>query len=296
MMGKANVLLCLGLGFSARRIVELLDPVEWHVIGTATSSAGLARLSSLGIEGLAFDGSAAASELAAALKRATHLLVSAPPGADGDPLLRCHRADIVAAPSLSWIGYLSTIGVYGDRHGGWVDETDAAAPTSTRSRQRAEAERAWLALRAETAARVVLFRLAGIYGPGRSAIDSVLDGRARRIVKPGQMFNRIHVDDIAQAVLASMAGHGTADILNVTDDEPAPPQDVIAHAARLLGCPLPPEVPYDSADLSPMARSFYAESKRVRNDLLKRDLGLTLRHPTYREGLAAIAAAASRGT
>lgn len=283
-------LFCFGVGFSARATIDELDRAAWHIAGTSTTAEGVARLSRGGIEAHLFDGTTPSAGVAGALHSATHLLISAPPGDVGDPVIAQHGADILGAPRLRWIGYLSTIGVYGDRGGGWVDETDQPRPTSLRSSQRLDAERQWLALAERKGVRCVLFRLAGIYGPGRSAVDNVVSGRARRIVKPGQLFNRIHVGDIAQAVLASMAGRGTASVLNITDDEPAPPQDVIAHAASLLGAPLPPEVPFDSPELSPMQRSFFAESKRVRNGLMKRDLGLKLRYPTYREGLAQVAA------
>ena len=272
-------------------MIQRLDRNVWHIAGTSTSPDGASALTRDGIESYVFDGSTAVPGVAEAVGRASHILVSAPPGADGDPVLLNHSDDIRAAPHLEWIGYLSTIGVYGDRGGDWVDETFEAAPTSRRSRFRASAEAAWLELaRHREAVRCRVFRLAGIYGRGRSAIDTVLSGRARRIVKPGQMFNRIHVEDIARIVEASMAGRGQEAIVNVTDNEPAPPQDVIAYAAELLQAPMPPEVAFEDADLSPMAQSFYAESKRVRNGRISADLGLDLLYPTYREGLAAIAA------
>lgn len=281
-------LFCFGVGFSARRVIAALDRARWHVGGTTRGSEGVERFGESGTDGYVFDGSARNEAVAQALARATHVLISAPPSAEGDPVLRHHFRDLATSPALRWIGYLSTVGVYGDHGGGWVDEATLVAPVSTRSRYRAEAERAWAALGTQSGKRVVIFRLAGIYGPGRSAIDSVASGRARRIVKPGQRFNRIHVDDIAESVLASMAGRGTAPVLNVTDDEPAPPQDVIAYAAELMGAPMPPEIPFEDAELSGMAASFYGENKRVSNALLKSDLGLTLRYPTFREGLAAI--------
>ena len=214
---------------------------------------------------------------------------SAPPGEQGDPVLRHHRDDLRAAPQLQWIGYLSTVGVYGGHGGAWVDEATPANPGSPRSQYRLAAEQAWLALPNGAKPLIGVFRLSGIYGPGRSAIDNLRDGTARRIVKPGQVFNRIHVDDIALVLEAAMARQPASQIYNVTDDEPAPPQDVVGYAAALLGLPVPPDLPFATAALSPMARSFYSDNKRVRNDRMKRELGVSLAHPTYREGMAAIA-------
>lgn len=285
-----GTLLCFGLGFSARHLIARLDPGQWTIAGTVREAASAESWRARGIEAFAFDGTAPTPGIDVVLSNATHVLVSAPPGPNGDPVLGHYRDALAAAPALEWIGYLSTVGVYGEHHGGWVDETTPTAPVSARSKNRRAAEQAWEAFGQQTGKRVVIFRLAGIYGPGRSAIDSVRQGRARRIIKPGQRFNRIHVTDIANAVMASMQGRGNAPILNVTDDLPAPPQDVIAYAAELLRVPPPPEVAFDEADLSPMARSFYGENKQVRNDLMKRDLGLTLTFPTYREGLADLAA------
>jgi nucleoside-diphosphate-sugar epimerase len=285
-------LICVGLGFSARALAPRLIAQGWRVTGTSRSVEGAERLRTEGYEAFQFDGAASSEDLRGAIQTATHLLVSAPPRAEGDPLLAQHQIDVENAESLEWIGYLSTIGVYGDHEGGWVDETAVERPNSERQRRRIEAEGAWLSL-AGPGRRSQVFRLAGIYGSGRSAIDKILAGTARRIAKPGHVFNRIHVDDIAGTLEAAMMGGGTQSVYNVTDDEPAPPEDVIAYAAQLLGRPLPPEVPFEKAELSAMARSFYADSRRVRNDRLKRDLGVKLRYPTYREGLAAIAAVRS---
>ena len=218
----------------------------------------------------------------------THLLVSIPPDIEGDMVLRHFRDDIAALPDLAWVGYLSTVGVYGDRQGQWVDETAPARPTSERSLRRVLAEQAWLTFGAESGRRVEVFRLAGIYGPGRSVIDNLRAGTARRIVKPGQVFNRIHVDDIARVLAAAIdtpAGHT---LYNVADDEPAPPQDVVAYAAELLGIDPPPEIPIAQAGLTGMSASFWAESKRISNARIKSALGVTLAYPTYREGLRAI--------
>lgn len=278
-------LLLFGYGFSAAALVKRLDRSKWSLFATATSEAKVARLSAAGIEATMFNGSAPSGAVRAALREATHILVSAPPDESGDPVLNQHADDIQSAPRLEWIGYLSTIGVYGDRQGAWIDETALPNPMQDRSRYRYDAELAWQSLAERAGKRCVLFRLAGIYGPGRSAVDNVRSGRARRVVKPGQRFNRIHVEDIARAVEASMNGCGTFDVYNLADDEAAPPENVIAHAAELLGKPPPPVVPFDDPSISAMQRSFYAESKLVRNDRLKRDLGITLAYPTYREGL-----------
>lgn len=214
----------------------------------------------------------------------THVLVSIPPEEAGDPVLDRHRADLYRLSSLAWVGWLGTTGVYGDRGGAWVDEDTPLEPTTARTDRRARAEAAWLA----SGLPVHLFRLAGIYGPGRNALRQLLDGSARRIVKPGQVFSRIHVDDIATTLEASMARPNPGRIYNVCDDEPAPPQDVVAFAAELLGVPPPPEEPFETAELSPMARSFYRDNRRVRNSRIKEELGVRLAYPSYREGLRAL--------
>ncbi|CTQ33279.1 SDR family oxidoreductase [Jannaschia rubra] len=273
-----SVLLSFGHGYSARALAPLLLARGWTVIGTTRSDEKAAALRAEGVEPLIFG-----APLADALGRASHVLVSAGPDGDGDPVLR-EYGDLLATGlrTKEWVGYLSTTGVYGDHGGGWVDETTALTPSTRRGRARVAAEAAWQALDAP----LHIFRLAGIYGPGRGPFAKVREGTARRIVKPGQVFSRIHVDDIAQVLLASIDRPDPGTIYNVCDDDPAPPQDVIGHAAHLLGLPLPPEVPFDAADMSPMARSFYAESKRVQNDRIKNDLGVRLRHPDYRAGLA----------
>jgi nucleoside-diphosphate-sugar epimerase len=218
------------------------------------------------------------------------ILVSVPPGPEGDPVLDRFSELVAAAPRLGWVGYLSTVGVYGDHHGAWIDETTVPQPVSQRSVQRLAAEEAWLDLGRRSGKAVHVFRLAGIYGPGRSPLQKVLDGTAKRIVKPGQVFNRIHVEDIAAVLAASLDRPRRGAIYNVADDEPAPPQDVVAHAAELAGLPPPPEVAFDEAEMTPMARSFYGENKRVTSRLIREELGVRLTYPTYREGLAALAA------
>ena len=283
-----GTLLSLGHGYSAQALARLLLPQGWRIIGTTRSPAKAEALRATGIEPLIWPG----TPLAPALAEATHLLTSITPGEDGDPVLAGHRGEIAAAaPHIAWAGYLSTTGVYGDHAGGWVDEDCVLAPATARGKARVLAEGEWQALAAASGLPLHIFRLAGIYGPGRGPFAKVRDGSARRIIKPGQVFSRIHVDDIAQVLAASIARPAPGTAYNVCDDDPAPPEDVIAHAATLLGLPLPPALRYDEAEMTAMARSFYAESKRVRNDRIKRDLGVRLLYPGYREGLAALLAA-----
>jgi nucleoside-diphosphate-sugar epimerase len=215
-------------------------------------------------------------------------LISVPPDAESDPVLAEHAHDIAALRGLRWLGYLSTTGVYGDRGGGWVDEESDLAPSGDRGRRRVVAEAGWLDLHRRRGVPAHIFRLAGIYGPGRSALDTVRQGRAQRIDKPGQVFSRIHVADLAAVLRASMARPDPGAIYNVCDDDPAPPEAVIAHACALLGVEPPPLVPFDTADLSPMARSFYDDNKRVSNRRLKEVLGVTLAYPSYKDGLQAL--------
>ncbi len=282
-------LFCFGLGYSAAALAQARADDGWHIAATATTPAGRDRIAHLGYDAYLFDGTVPGPGVARALEAATHVVVSAPPGPTGDPVLRHHAADLARSQALGWIAYLSTIGVYGDWGGAWVDETSPLKPQSDRSLRRASAERAWLDHATATGQRTGIFRLAGIYGPGRSAVDNILDGTARRVIKPGQVFNRVHRDDIAGILDAAIVRTPGFDIYNVTDDEPAPPQDVITFAADLLGRPLPPAIAYEDANLSPMGASFYAENKRASNARAKADLGWTLRYPTYREGMTAIA-------
>jgi nucleoside-diphosphate-sugar epimerase len=217
---------------------------------------------------------------------ATHIVVSVPPG-DSDPVLAKYRDAIIAAPALQWIGYLSSVGVYGNYGGAWVSESTTPHPKNPRSVARLKAEREWARLALQRQMPLATFRIAGIYGPGRNAFVNLAEGKAHRIVKPGQVFNRIHVDDIASTMIAAM-DRSAAGIFNLADDEPAPPQDVVAHAAVLMGVAPPPEVAFEAADLSPMARSFYEDNKRVLNRRMKQELGVQLSYPTYREGLGAL--------
>ena len=277
-----KTLLSFGHGYSARALTPLLLAQGWTVIGTTRSDEKAEALRAEGVQPVIFG-----APLDTALARASHVLISAGPDVTGDPVLNAYLPILEThLGSKAWVGYLSTTGVYGDHDGGWVDEDTPLTPTTRRGRLRVEAEAAWQDLAARTGAPLHIFRLAGIYGPGRGPFEKVRNGSARRIVKPGQVFSRIHVDDIAQVLMASIARPDPGAIYNLCDDDPAPPQDVIGHAAELLGLPLPPEVDFEAAEMSPMARSFYAESKRVRNDRIKADLGVTLRFPDYRSGLA----------
>ena len=272
-------LLSFGHGYSARALAPLLR--GWRVIGTTRSPEKARALEAEGVEARLFP----RGDIAPDIAEATHLLTSIAPDEEGDPVLRAHRAAIeAAAPRLAWAGYLSTTGVYGDHGGGWVDEDTPPAPSTARGEARVRAEAEW---RAVPGLPLHVFRLAGIYGPGRGPFAKLRAGTARRVVKPGQVFSRIHVDDIALVLRASIDRPRPGAVYNVCDDDPAPPEDVIAHAARLLGLPPPPAVAFADAELSPMARSFYAESKRVSNRRIKEELGVALRHPDYHSGLAA---------
>lgn len=284
----AGILLSLGHGYCAQALAGQLLPRGWRVIGTTRTTEGAARLRARGIEPLLWPERA----LGDALGQATHLLSSIAPGPLGDPVLAAFGDEIARADHLHWAGYLSTTAVYGDHAGGWVDEDTPLTPGDSRGAARVAAEKAWRDACATARVPFHIFRLSGIYGPGRAPFDRLRAGTAQRIVKPGQVFCRVHVDDIAQALCASMTAPSPGGaVWNLSDDEPAPPQDVTAHAAALLGMAPPPEIPFDQADLSPMAASFYAASRRVRNDRVKRDLGLQLGYPDYRVGLAAILAA-----
>jgi nucleoside-diphosphate-sugar epimerase len=283
-------LLCFGLGYSAGYLAERLRVEGWTISATVRTSDAAGRVRGLGYTPI--DIATSAQGLRTASLAVTHLLVSAPPDGEGDPLLLQYAADIATAPNLAWIGYLSTIGVYGDRNGAWVDETTAPHPQTDRSRWRLNAEKAWHALGRSKGCRIEVFRLPGIYGPGRSAIDNLRAGTARHIVKPGHVFNRIHVIDIANVLAASIKSGGGHDIYNVADDEPASSEDVLLYAAQLLGVAPPPPMPIASIESS-MARSFYSECRRVSNQRIKNDLGVTLAYPTYREGLRAILRVAS---
>jgi nucleoside-diphosphate-sugar epimerase len=283
-----NHLLFFGLGFSARVLAERLAAKGWTVTATSRSVEGTEKIRAAGYNALVFDGTVPLP--ASAWEGVTHVVVSAPPGADGDPVLRLHAGDIAArARQFRWIAYLSTTGVYGDHGGALVTEETPLTPNTERGHKRLLAESQWLALWRSHGLPVHIFRLAGIYGPGRNQLLSLLDGTAKRVIKEGQVFSRIHVADIANVLEASIAKPNPGGAYNVCDDEASPPQDVVEHGAKLLGLPVPPAIAFEHAELSPMARSFYADSKRVSNARLKQELGVSLSYPSFREGLAAIA-------
>ena len=287
-------LFCFGLGYSAAVYVTEFGAQFDRVGGTVRTREKAATIAAAGIgghkvEAFVFDGTSAAPEASAAVMDASAVLISVPPAESGDPVLAQFADTIAGAPHLRTIVYLSTVGVYGDHAGAWVDEETPATPVSPRSRERLEAEQAWTALGRRAGKAVAILRLSGIYGPGQNALVQVRRGSAKRIDKPGQVFNRIHVSDIAQAIDAAFARRADG-VFNVTDDEPTPQGVPIVMAATLLGTAPPPEVPFAEAasTMTPMALSFYGESKRVRNARLKQELGVALRYPTYREGLRAL--------
>ncbi len=273
-----KTLVIFGLGYTGSALATKLIRDGWRVIGTTRDGLG-------GVEGceiIEWPG----NDLSGALRAATHLLISIAPREEGDPVLIALSDEFEkASKHLTWVGYLSTTGVYGDHQGGWVDEDTALVPATRRGELRAKAEAEWRALAARCDLPLHIFRLAGIYGPGRGPFAKVRRGTARRIIKPGQVFSRIHVDDIIQVLCASIAQPDPGRIYNVCDDFAAPPEDVLGYAAKLLGLPEPAEEDYATAEMSAMAQSFYAESKRVANSRIKAELGIKLRHPTYCEGL-----------
>lgn len=281
---SGNRLFCFGLGYSARFLARELAMNGWQVAGTTRnppSERGDFPLHRFCRDEPLVD----ARNL---LGGSTHLLISVPPDEAGCPVFDRHGSDLVALEGIVWVGYLSTTNVYGNRGGDWVDENSSLAPSGERGKRRVKAEADWLALYRRTGFPVHIFRLAGIYGPGRSALDTLRAGKARRVVKPGQVFSRIHVADLTACLRASMARPRPGAIYNVCDDEAAPPEDVIAHAATLLGIAPPPLQDFATAELSPMARSFYDDNKRVSNRLIKDELEIRLLYPTYREGLTAL--------
>ncbi|MFN0042533.1 MAG: SDR family oxidoreductase [Alphaproteobacteria bacterium] len=288
MLGQAR-LFCFGAGYSAGAFARLVRAEGWRVAGTCRTAGKQAALAAEGFETYRFDRGQKLD--ACALEGATHVLVSVPPDEQGDSVFEAHGCDLKTLPDLRWLGYLSTTGVYGDRGGDWVDEDSDLRATEPRSRRRIAAENAWLGLWREARVPVHIFRLAGIYGPGRSAFDALRSGNARRIHKPGQVFSRIHVEDIARILRASIARPAPGTIYNICDDAPAPADEVLAHAAALLGQEPPPLVPIERAALSEMAASFYRDNRRVRNARVKNELGIALLYPDYRRGLAAILAA-----
>jgi len=287
-----TTLVCFGFGYSAEHFVAAYGEKFDRIIGTVRGGERAAILNAYNaprLQALAFDGTQASPDINRAIAEASDVLVSVPPGENGDPVLAVFGEALSGAKHLREIVYLSTIGVYGDRGGQWVDEATEPHPDLGRSGARLAAERHWQSLGKQNGAGVAVLRLAGIYGPGQNALEQIARGKARRVVKPGQIFNRIHVADIAQAIDAAFT-HGASEVFNVADDAPSPPGDPIVFAAQLLGVAPPPEIPFAQAaqTMSPMALSFWQECRRVKNDKLKNELGVALRYPTYREGLKAL--------
>ena len=280
-----HTLLSFGHGYSAQALSRILLPQDWRIIGTTRSEDKAPGLMNTGIEPRIWPG----ADMIPALNAATHLLISAAPGDAGDPVLAELREEITKrAKQFQWVGYLSTTGVYGDHQGNWVDENTPLTPATKRGIARVKAETEWAAI---PDLPLHIFRLAGIYGPGRGPFSKVRNGTARRIIKPGQVFSRTHVADIARVLAASIGKPNPGAAYNVCDNDPAPPEDVIAYAAELLGLPIPEAIDFETAEMTPMARSFYAESKKVRNDRIKDELGVKLLYPDYQSGLQALLAA-----
>jgi nucleoside-diphosphate-sugar epimerase len=284
-------LFCFGLGYSAETLVRLYGQRFTSISGTVRTLDKANRLRAMGVNAIVYSGGTAGPLLAAALGGADYLLVSAAPDDAGDPMLRQLKPELANAENLRTIVYLSTVGVYGDHGGDWIDETAPLRPTSERGKRRVLAEEAWTAFGQDHGISVQIHRLAGIYGPGRSQLDDLREGTARRIIKESQVFNRIHVEDIAGAAMAGFLHPAVNGAFNICDNEPCPPQDVVEYAATQLGVPPPPETPFADARLSEMARSFYSESKRCSNRRLRDVLGYQLRYPTYREGLKSLVSA-----
>ncbi len=286
-------LFCFGLGYTAQVFGRMLMENGWRVSGTCQSADKRNELEAMGFDMVLFDGKTRSDEVVARINQASHLLQSIAPGENGDKVLQVLHADIKArASQFNWLGYLSTTAVYGDRQGGWVDETSDTNPGMKRGLWRCRAEEQWLELCRNSGLAVHVFRLAGIYGPKRNQLEKLRQKKARRIIKPGQFFSRIHVQDIARTLKASIDSPKPGAVYNVCDNEAAPPQDVIEFAAKLLGIDPPPEEPFDAAVMSDMARSFYSESKKVSNEKIKTELKVELKYPTYREGMQALAAGA----
>ena len=279
-----NKLLSFGHGYSAHALERLLPFDDWKILATTRSLEKSNVINNCKVSAFIWPG----TDLVSEIKNATHILLSIPPNMDGDPVFLEYGNTIASSKNLKWIGYLSTTGVYGDHRGGWVDENTPLKPTTERGIKRVLAERQWLELAKESSLPLNIFRLAGIYGLGRGPFSKVLAGTAKRIIKKGQVFSRIHVDDIAQILLASINKPNLTGVYNVCDDLSAPPEDVLSYAAELLKKEIPPEIDFLDADMSEMARSFYAESKRVHNKKIKTDLGVVLKYVNYKEGLNAL--------
>lgn len=294
---KAKKLFCFGYGYVAQALAQTLkeqDP-SWQIAGTTRDLEKLRAIKAQGVQAYLFDDDHPLDDPFVALDSVTHVLISTPPDDNGDPAFTLHADDLSRIDTIQWIGLLSSTSVYGDRDGGWVDEQSEQRPTNKRGSRRALAEAQWLSLHANDRMPVHIFRLAGIYGPGRSALDAVRAGNSRRIDKPGHAFNRAHVDDIVQVLMASMNKPNPGQAYNVSDDVPSPSHELIAEACKLLKLPVPPLIPFDEVDQAPMARSFYLDNKRVKNELIKSELGVKLKHPDYTSGLKACLDAERKG-
>jgi len=278
-------LFCFGYGYTANHFAGYFMQNGWRVGGTTRNPEKRDLLREHGIEAYLFDFDVPLPDLRHILRDVTHILISTPPDADGDPVCSIHGYEMGELGGFEWIGYLSATSVYGDRGGEWVTESSELMPSSRRGSRRVQAERQWLELYQRYGLPVQIFRLAGVYGPGRNALDSVRSGTARRIDKPGQAFSRIHIDDIVQTLVASMHYPNPGAIYNLSDNEPVPSHEVIAYACELLGMEPPPLIPFEQADMAPIARSFYADNKRVSNQRIKDELGVQLLHPSFRSGL-----------
>ncbi|MBI3441444.1 MAG: SDR family oxidoreductase [Proteobacteria bacterium] len=278
---------CFGFGYTASFLSAKLSACGWQIFGTTTSPAKKEFLQKNGIQAWLFDDHHDIPDPFQTFHDITHILLSVPPNAEGDPVFETYASDLIAMKNLEWVGYLSTTAVYGNQDGHWVDETTQATPSSRRGSLRLRAEQQWQSLHLTDSLPLHIFRLSGIYGPGRSAIDAVRSGTARRIDKPGHAFNRIHIDDIVQTLIASMNQPKPGNIYNLADDTPSPSHEVIQFACNLIGISPPPLIPFEQAELAPIVRSFYKDNKRVHNDKIKNELGVTLLHPDYRSGLQA---------
>lgn len=285
-MSETKRVFIFGAGYSGKAFARAGAEANAEIFGTTRSAEKFEELRQAGIEPLLLDGQTLSPEIRDALEETTHLVVSIAPDESGDLVLNAAAKILRGLKRLRWIGYLSTVGVYGDHGGAWVDEISECRPVSRRSKYRVAAEQDWINFGRESGLPVAILRLSGIYGPGRNAFVNLEAGTARRLVKPGQIFNRIHVDDIAGA-LWHLAEKATGGIFNVTDDRPAPPQDVVAYAAEVMGVEAPPEIPFETAELTPMARSFYGENKQVSNALIRQS-GYVFRYPDYRSALDAM--------
>lgn len=283
---KQPHLLVFGPGYSATAFIKTVISNQWSASATWRQEKAVAAIAALGAKPVAYSTAALAASVPP--EAVTHILVSIAPQSDGDPVLNSFKNWIASCPNLRWIGYLSSTNVYGDHGGDWVDETSETKPSLDRGKRRLSAENNWAKLGADLGIPVHIFRLAGIYGQERNALKTVRDGKARRVIKPGQVFGRIHRDDIASALWLAANSSVPSNIFNLADDLPSPPQDVVNEAARLLGADIPPEIAFEAADLSPMGRSFYQENKRVKNQKAKDLLGWHLTYPDYRQALAKI--------